>query len=600
MLMMSYLNNNMESLESRRLMSATLENGTLRIVSGDGADDVTVGLSGSGPRIRVTENGVNSSFAWGDVQRIEVFTGGGNDKFVVSVDTLTVRTLGGLISRTYRLQDLVVHGGDGNDTIQTGRGNDRILGDNQLPRNPPPTNNDGDDVINAGAGNDTIAGGGGSDKLSGGEGNDSIDGDAGEDAIDGGNGNDRMDGGDGGDTIAGGTGPDGNDVISSGGGGLASSDTLDFSKRSTGINLFIDQPGTSGQPGVETDTVRFGFNVIYGTRGNDHFIGTDGDDRFNGMQGNDRSEGRGGDDFLFNFSGNDTILGGDGNDLLDSAEGNALLDGGAGNDNMEAFTGNDTVIGGDGIDRVIYVNRTAPLSIFLDGQAHSGQAGEADLLSTDIERVTGGRGSDLIVGTDADNLLDGERGDDTIRGLGGNDQVLGGDGDDVMEGGDGNDKLDGGKGADSFSGGAGTDTLHYGSRTEDLTIRLDGRPVSGAKDEKDSLTADFEIIRAGSGNDVIFGSNRSEQIFAGAGNDVVRGAGGNDRLDGGDGNDRLIGGDGNDVLIGRAGRDTLYGQNGNDLIYANDGGFDYLFGGVGRDRFRADPNDRLAELEARF
>ena len=81
---------------------------------------------------------------------------------------------------------------------------------------------------------------------------------------------------------------------------------------------------------------------------------------------------------------------------------------------------------------------------------------------------------------------------------------------------------------------------------------------------------------------------------------MVRGLGGNDKLDGGDGNDRLIGGDGNDTLTGRAGRDTLYGQNGNDTLFADDGAFDHLFGGPGRDRFRADAVDRLAELEVRL
>jgi Ca2+-binding RTX toxin-like protein len=61
----------------------------------------------------------------------------------------------------------------------------------------------------------------------------------------------------------------------------------------------------------------------------------------------------------------------------------------------------------------------------------------------------------------------------------------------------------------------------------------------------------------------------------------------------------LIGGDGDDILIGRAGRDTLYGQNGADVFYADDRAFDYVFGGPGRDQFRADRGDRLVEVEAR-
>ena len=474
-------------------MAASVSGGSLNVVTGAAADDVTVGLVSPG-RVSVTENGVAKTFALSDVQRIEVLLGGGNDKFAVTVDRLTVRKLG--VTLTFTLPGVTVLGGDGNDTITTGRGNDRVFGDNQLPRNGTATA-DGNDVIDTRAGNDSIIAGGGNDKLTGGDGNDLIEGNDGDDAIDGGLGNDTMDGGDGGDTISGGTGADGNDVMAPGPNTFqVPPDILDFSKRSAGINIFIDQPGASGQPGLETDTIRSGFNVMFGTRGNDHFIGTDARDAFNGMQGDDLTEGRGGDDFLFNFSGRDTILGGDGSDSLNSSDGPALLDGGAGDDHLEAFNGDDTMIGGDGIDQVIYVNNTQPLQIFLDGLPHSGRAGEKDTIGTDIERVIGGRGNDLIVGNDADNQLDGERGNDTIRGLGGNDHLIGGDGDDELDGGEGDDKLDGGKGADIFTGGAGIDTLQYSNRTDDLTIRPDGRPVSGAKDEKDTVNADFEIIRA--------------------------------------------------------------------------------------------------------
>jgi Ca2+-binding RTX toxin-like protein len=578
-------------------MAATLVSGSLNVVTGDGADDVTVGLVAPG-RVSVTENGVTKSFAFTDVKRIEVLLGGGNDKFAVTADRLAVKI--GPVTRTFTLPGVTVLGGDGNDTITTGRGNDRVFGDNQLPRNGTATD-DGNDVIDSRAGNDSLIAGGGNDKLTGGEGNDSIEGNDGNDVIDGGNGNDTMDGGDGGDTVSGGTGADGNDVMAAGPNTFqVPPDILDFSKRTAGINIFIGQPGASGQVGLETDTIRAGFVVMFGTRGNDHFIGTEAGDAFNGQEGDDLIEGRGGDDSLFNRAGRDTIRGGDGDDRLDSSGADSLLDGGAGNDNFETFTGNDTLIGGDGVDEVHYPNRSAPLALFLDGEPHSGQAGEKDLLSTDIERVTGGRGNDVIFGNGADNKLDGFVGNDTIHALEGNDQILGNQGDDSMNAGDGDDKLDGGTGADVFSGGAGTDTLQYSNRTDNLTVRPDGRPVSGAKDEKDTVFGDFEIIRTGAGNDTIFGTNNPDQIFAGPGNDEVRGLGGNDRLDGGDGNDRLIGGDGNDVLNGRAGRDTLYGQNGSDVLHADDSAFDYLFGGGGRDRFRADAVDRLAELEARL
>jgi hypothetical protein len=109
----------LESLEGRRLMAASVAGGTLSVVTGDGADDVTVGLVGQG-RVAVTENGVATNFALSDVQRIEVRLGGGNDKFAVTVDRLVVQKLGATL--TFTLPGVTVQGGDGNDTITTGRG----------------------------------------------------------------------------------------------------------------------------------------------------------------------------------------------------------------------------------------------------------------------------------------------------------------------------------------------------------------------------------------------------------------------------------------------------------------------------------------------
>jgi Ca2+-binding RTX toxin-like protein len=697
----------METLESRRMLSATLTNGLLSVVTGDGDDDVTVGF-GLGRSVVVTENGATTSFAMGDVTKIEVSTGGGNDKFATTVDTLVVRDNG--VTTVYTLPDVSVSGGDGNDTLRTGRGND------------------------------TLVGGAGNDSLQGQDGQDAIGGNEGDDYIDGGAGNDSMHGGVGGDTIFGGAAADGNDVMDSGGGGIATLDVLDFSSRPIGIRIYVGQPVASGQFGVEADTINAGFTIIYGTNGDDHFIGTNGTDFYNSMYGNDRTEGRGGDDFLSNFSGKDTMLGGDGDDVLDSAEGDSSLDGGAGDDTFETFTGNDTVIGGPGIDTVTYANRNVPLTLFIEPTARSGQNGEKDFLNVDLENVIGGRSDDFIVGTEAENRLEGGDGNDSIDGVGGRDEIIGGRGDDTLEGNRGNDQLDGGEGNDTLRGfegndnlqgndgndelfggadndaldggagsdrmfgedgidtadyhlrednlrlcangraesgasgendtiaedieaitaGSGNDTLlgsdradsmfgelgsdvirgfggddllvggfngsdtidggtgrdrmfaqpygadegdrdmiDYSSRGENFVIRIDGKPTSGAAGEGDTIYAGFEIIAGGLGNDKIFGTDRAETILGNAGNDELRGFGGNDRLDGGAGNDRLIGGDGDDVLIGRAGRDTLYGQNGADNIYADDRAFDYVFGGAGRDKFRADKGDRLVEVELR-
>src|SRR5262249_53184750 len=58
-------------------------------------------------------------------------------------------------------------------------------------------------------------------------------------------------------------------------------------------------------------------------------------------------------------------------------------------------------------------------------------------------------------------------------------------------------------------------------------------------------------------------------IKAGSGGDLVWAGGGDDRVDGGDGNDVLVGGSGDDLLKGGDGRDLLIGGFGADRIDGN-------------------------------
>lgn len=85
--------------------------------------------------------------------------------------------------------DLILLGGDGNDLIQGGSGQDGISG------------GEGDDILTGGAGNDYIWGNGGNDTIHGGAGNDLIWGDGGNDRLYGGAGSDDIEGGAGSDFI---------------------------------------------------------------------------------------------------------------------------------------------------------------------------------------------------------------------------------------------------------------------------------------------------------------------------------------------------------------------------------------------------------------
>lgn len=83
------------------------------------------------------------------------------------------------------------------------------------------------------------------------------------------------------------------------------------------------------------------------------------------------------------------------------------------------------------------------------------------------------------------------------------------------------------------------------------------------------------------GNDLIAGIQIDEVIRAGWGNDTVWGGRGNDRVFAGNGNDLLVGQEGHDVLHGEAGADRIFGGAGNDVLRGGWGG-DLLDGGAGR------------------
>lgn len=245
--------------------------------------------------------------------------------------------------------------------------------------------------------------------------------------------------------------------------------------------------------------------------------------------GGNAVSGTAGADILFGMAGADSIQGGGGGDFIVGGEGSDSLEGGA---------GADTIYGGNGTDLLF----------------------DAD-------------GADFIAGGDGDDLLFGELGNDTI---------LGGAGSDTLFGGYGDDRLDPGLGSGSVDGGAGKDilTLADWAAQSDQSwtvwtnqtygyIELGG---GGARIDFSSIEL-FDLVM-GNGNDFFVGTLQGDStVRAGGGNDALyglfgdehfMGEAGNDTLDGGPGDDWLQGGDDDDLLIGGSGNDTIDGGGGND------------------------------------
>jgi Ca2+-binding RTX toxin-like protein len=457
---------------------------------------------------------------------------------------------------------------------------------------PGETDNVKTDVENvaAGDGNDTLLGGAPANVLWGGGGDDSIDGEAA---------NDTIDGGDGEDSLAGGAG----------------TDVVTYAGRVAAVTVTLDGLAGDGAAG-EDDTVRTDVEAVVGGSGNDTLVGGaaadtlsggPGADTLRGEAGADVLNGDAGDDSLEGGAGGDThnggsgldtadytariagvtvdldgaaddgetaeadnvrpdverLLGGSGDDTLTGNNATNELSGGAGNDLLDLGRGSaDVAIGGADTDTVTYSTRTAPVFADLDGVADDGELGESDLVSTDVENLTGGSANDRLTGAAGTN---------------------------VLNGGAGNDVLDGAAGADLLLGGSGTDTADYTARVAAVTADSDGAADDGEAGENDTVETDVEGIAGGGGDDVLSGTTGTNILSGGGGNDVLDGAQGDDELDGGAGDDQLTGGSGADLL--RAGL-------GNDSVRARDGASDLVRCGGGTDSALLDATDDVGECES--
>jgi Ca2+-binding RTX toxin-like protein len=215
----------------------------------------------------------------------------------------------------------------------------------------------------------TITGGAGNDTLTGGSGNDTINGGDGLDTLNGGAGNDTLNGDAGNDTFL-----DPLALATSGAdtfnGGLGV-DTLSYAGRVAAVIVTLDGAATSGEA-TETDTAAADV---------------------------------------------ENLIGGTGNDTLTGNASNNVLIGGLGDDTLSGLGGKDTAS---------YATHTSVVVATLGAPGVGGTSPEADVLTNDIENLTGGSGGDTLTGDAASNELVGGAGNDTLIGLAGDDVLEGG------------------------------------------------------------------------------------------------------------------------------------------------------------------------------
>ena len=280
-------------------------------------------------------------------------------------------------------------------------------------------------------------------------------------------------------------------------------------------------------------------------------------------------------------------------------EGNDTLRGGPSDDTLLGETGGDIITGGDGIDTVSYADKTESVTVDIDGDAgddgnltDDDGFGGRDTVGAGVENIIGGRGGDVLNGDGADNVMTG------------------------------------GPGPDVMGGAGGSDTADYSDHAEAVVVDIgggsgDGGPSDGAVGARDNVSADFENLKGGAGDDSLSGSGGANALAGGPGGDRLAGGAGPDWLGGGDGADtadfsdhadgvtvsigggandgnstdgadgarddvqpdveNLRGGSGGDTLAGDGNPNGLEGGPGDDALDGG-GGPDVLGGGDGSDR----------------
>lgn len=200
--------------------------------------------------------------------------------------------------------------------------------------------------------------------------------------------------------------------------------TVSYTDHAEGVTVRLNGLADDGALG-EGDNV---LGAVTGIRGGA------GDDRLEAGPTGSGLFGEGGADTLVGSPERDTLGGGDGADQLLAGDGDDYLNGGA---------GADILGGGLGIDEVSY-GGSEPLRLSIGDGPNDGAAGEGDDIHDDVESLSGGTGSDILIGDDDPNRLIAYGGQDVLRGGGGADQLIGWNDGDELDAGAGPDFVEGG------------------------------------------------------------------------------------------------------------------------------------------------------------
>jgi RHS repeat-associated protein len=325
-----------------------------------------------------------------------------------------------------------------------------------------------------------------------------------------------------------------------------------------------------------------GNDTIYTSHFNDTVYGGDGDDIIYSYDGSDQVFGEGGNDTLNGYWGNDTIDGGTGDDSINGGASDDFLIGGSGNDFIEGEhdadtliggLGNDTLSGGLGNDTYIF-ERGSGQDIIRETYPENGDLLQfgAGIVKADLSWNFNGRDLTFIVKPASGSTAPA----DTIT-------------------------------IENFTNGPAIQSVIVDGQSLTTTELMTGAVVSrddantnslwwnysaikfdGASGNDTIYTSHFnDTIYGGDGDDIIYSYDGNDQVFGEGGNDILNSRFGNDTIDGGIGDDSINGGAGDDFLIGGSGNDFIEGEHDADTLDGGTGA-DTLIGGTGNDIYYVD------------